>query len=357
MKLADWPEPDRQLWRAAQEPGDVFDDGGARAGMRSRTNEKVERGYGRWLTYLALHDPGCLAEAAAARITPERVRAYVLHLENLSNSTQTRLCRLQELGDMARVLDPTGDWSFIAKLAARVRARHVPARDKGDKMAGGEELLGLGFDLMAAAEHATTPRKAATLYRDGLLIALLIMLPLRRCNLAALVLDDTLVRRSGMWRITIPASETKTHDEEDALFPEVLVPHLERYLAVYRPYLCELTGRWHSPPGNALWLSADGSPMTEMAIYDRVRLQTSEHLGKPLGLHVFRDIAATTLAIEDPEHVLAAAPLLGHRSFNTTQKFYLRAWRLKAHRDYEEAIVERGVGRIGSQSATSRKRI
>jgi len=342
MTLADWPEADRRLWREALKPGDVFDDGGARADMRARTNQKVEKGYGRWLTYLAHHAPESLTEAPAARITPERGRAYVRHLEELGNSTQTRLCRLQELGDMARVLDPARDWSFIAGLASRIRSRHVPARDKDELMVGAEELLAVGFELMAAAGFATTPRKAATLYRDGLLIALLIMLPLRRRNITALTLDDTLVRRGSAWRIVIPASETKTHDPEDEPFPDALTPQLERYLATHRPFLAGCTGRWHAQAGNALWVSTDGSPMTEMAIYDRVRLHTFERLGKLLNLHIFRDIAATTLAIEAPEHVMAAAPLLAHRSFSTTQKHYLRARKLEAHRRFVDTIITRG---------------
>jgi hypothetical protein len=165
---------------------------------------------------------------------------------------------------------------------------------------------------------------------------------LRRRNLAALELGRTLVNTDGIWRIVIPANETKTHEPEDRLFPSVLLPHLEAYLAVHRPYLAGLTGRWHKPAGNALWILTDGSAMTEMALYDRIRLVARERLGVALNPHIFRGIVATTLAIEDPEHILAAAPVLGRRDFQRAQLHDLRARRRQAHREFVEVMGKRG---------------
>ena len=36
------------------------------------------------------------------------------------------------------------------------------------------------------------------------------------------------------------------------------------------------SGRWTRPVEGALWVSTDGSPMTQMAIYDRIRAQTKQ---------------------------------------------------------------------------------
>ena len=84
--------------------------------------------------------------------------------------------------------------------------------------------------------------------------------------------------------------------------------------------------------GNAVWVSAHGSPMTEMAIYDRIRRHTGDAFGVPVNPHLFRYAAATTLAIVDPGHVRVAAPLLGHRTFATTERHYQQAKTLEAHR-------------------------
>ena len=50
--------------------------------------------------------------------------------------------------------------------------------------------------------------------------------------------------------------------------------------------------------------------MTQMALYDRIMLQTKAAFGLPLNPHLFRDCAATSIAIQDPEHVRIAASLL-----------------------------------------------
>lgn len=62
----------------------------------------MAKGWGRFINHLRFNEPAALLEPIAARITLGRVRGYVRRLEELDNSTQTVLCRLQELGDAAR---------------------------------------------------------------------------------------------------------------------------------------------------------------------------------------------------------------------------------------------------------------
>jgi len=110
-----------------------------------------------------------------------------------------------------------------------------------------------------------------------------------------------------------------------------------------------MNGRWAKPVGKALWVSTDGSPMTEMAIYDRIRTHTGSAFCTAINPHLFRDAAATTLAIADPAHVRVAAPLLGHRTFVTTERHYQHAQSFEAHRTYIEGsgheVVEAKTGR------------
>jgi integrase/recombinase XerD len=82
--------------------------------------------------------------------------------------------------------------------------------------------------------------------------------------------------------------------------------------------------------------------MTEMAIYDRIRAHTQKAFGRAINPHLFRDAAATTLAIADPEHVRVAAPLLGHRTFMTTERYYQQAQAFDAHRAYINALFCKG---------------
>jgi integrase len=44
------------------------------------------------------------------------------------------------------------------------------------------------------------------------------------------------------------------------------------------------------------------------------------------------------MAIADPAHVRLAAPLLGHRTFSTTEKYYQQAKTFEAHQAYIKAL-------------------
>ena len=335
-----WPEVDRRLWLAACAPGDVLDDEvGARSGHSEISNRKAAKGYGRWLTFLATSAPETLGLPPADRITGERVRAYV---DSLGRATATRHrpswrgCRswARWLG----VMEPDRAWTFINDLASKVRARHRPARDKSNLRLS-NELVDLGFALMAQA-GALSSLEAAIAYRDGLIIALLALVPLRRRNLADLVLDHTLARHGAQWDIAFAESATKTRAAFETGLPEVLRAPLEAYLQTHRPVLAARAGRWRRPVGNALWVSKDGSPMTEIALYDRIRARTKAAFGDAINPHLFRDAAATTMAVADPEHVRIAAPLLGHSSFGTTERYYRQSRAQMSHRAFIELLAE-----------------
>ena len=146
VPLSCWPEADQRLWNAACAPMDLlsFEEGGDRSRHAAASNAKAIKGYGRWLTFLSMQAADVLALAPAARITPARVGAYVGELQALGNGTATILARLQELGEVAKVMGPGQDWSFINKIASKVRARHRPVRDKANLRLS-EDLLDLGL--------------------------------------------------------------------------------------------------------------------------------------------------------------------------------------------------------------------
>jgi integrase/recombinase XerD len=344
LSIDRWPEPDRRLWLAACAAADILDDElGARSRHAEISNRKAAKGYGRWLTHLSLATPKTLTETPAARITPEGVRGYVDALTLIGNSSQTILARLQELGEVAKVMDLDRDWSFINRLASKVRARHRPARDKTNLRLS-SELVDLGLKLIKAAENLNG-HDAAIIHRDGLLIGFLALIPLRRRNLADLVLERTLVREGSCWIVAFDEDGTKTHAAFEIGLPDVLHAPLKTYLEKHRPILEGRSGRWSRPAAGALWISKDGSPMTQTAIYDRVRARTKEEFGVAVNPHLFRDAAATTMAIADPAHVRLAAPLLGHRTFATTERYYRQARARDAHRAYVDVLFTSGGDR------------
>ena len=142
LNLRDWPEQDRKLWLGALAPSDPFaEQGKTRAAYRLRSNHKIERSYGRWLTFLAMQGFLDCAGSPADRITPEVVHAYVRELDGLGNRKCSVLGRLQDLGEMAKVLASGRDWKFIARIAAKVRGRSEPASDKRARLVGSDNAV------------------------------------------------------------------------------------------------------------------------------------------------------------------------------------------------------------------------
>jgi integrase len=67
---------------------------------------------------------------------------------------------------------------------------------------------------------------------------------------------------------------------------------------------------------------------------------TRKAFGHSVNPHLFRDSAATALAINDPIHVRLAAPLLGHRTFSTIERNYIQAQTIEAHRQFADKLIE-----------------
>ena len=334
-----WPEQDLHLWQQSLTKADPFSSEGARAHLRQISNDKVAKGHGRFLTYIQRHHPHLFMALPEERLAPVIIKAYVEHLRSLGNSDHTLLDRLQELASMGKVLAPSLNLSFIKRIEARIRSRAKPARDKASRVIATDELVALGLDLMSTAPQQTTARLQAIQYRDGLVIAFLALRPWRRKNIAGMQLHTNLIRHNESWMIVLSEQETKTHQRDIRTWPSELVPHLETYLAVHRPVLMSQSGRWTAPIDDHLWVSSEASPQTQMSIYQQICKRTHAAFGIAINPHMFRHSAATTLAIEDPEHVRISARILGHRSFQTTETYYQQAEQKRAHQAYTDHLA------------------
>ena len=266
MPLQRWPEADRKIWMAATTVTDPFaDSGGDRANMRAHSNRRLRSSYGRWLTYLDLTGQLDPHADPALRIGRGIVEQYVRELQALGNMSSTIALRLTDLLLIARLFDARTDWDHIAQLAKKVRAMPATGKDKRIRLRGSDELCNLGHNLMDKAGTETSPLRAATLHRDGLMIALLALVPLRGANFVQLRLETELRQMDGRWAVTIAGSATKTHTPLEFDWPQDLVPALETYLAIYRPTLASRRYRWLTRAGDHLWVAQTGSAQTQMA--------------------------------------------------------------------------------------------
>jgi len=202
-----------------------------------------------------------------------------------------------------------------------------------------------------AGENERTPLRRFKSYRDGLLVAALATRPLRLRNLTGLVLGQTLIRQGRVWWIQIPAAQTKTKEPVEEPWPDELVPHLETYLADHRAGIVALRCCSASTASDALWLSMYGLPLTDNGIYDRIVARTCEGLGQRINPHLFRDCAATSVAIDDPAHVGIAFRLLGHRTRLTTERYYNQARSVEASRLMQEVLLARRKDVLSASSS------
>ena len=70
---------------------------------------------------------------------------------------------------------------------------------------------------------------------------------------------------------------------------------------------------------------------------------TKKAFGTSINPHLFRDCAATMIAIEDPSHVRIVPSLLGHTSLKTAERHHNQAQTLEGVGHYHAALASRRV--------------
>ncbi len=329
MAFKVWSAADQRAWRTAINDGDVFDGRGPAAHWSNGTRRSTIHGYGRWLGFLASNDPHAHDLAPIDQITRIRIAAYIRILE-MENGPAGLWNYIKHLYDAVRVMDPSQDWSWL-KAVERQLARKVQPARKRHRMVDSAVLYDFGHRLMDQASASPVDVDAALRFRDGLMIALLAVIPLRRRNMAMIRIGRHLVVEGERYLLVFRAEETKNRQPIDFEVPDELAPLINRYLAI-RPHIPGASDH------GGLWASAKGCPLTGSGIYDRVCHHTRKVFGFAVNLHLFRDCASSTIATRDPGQVLIARDLLGHASFSTTERFYIQARQIEAGRRYHDIL-------------------
>jgi len=217
-KPEDWPDPDLRLWFASITSGDMFDDVATGAHLRDTTRTNYAWNYGRWLVWLKRVHPQVLALDPVARVTLPLIRGYVAHLEKTSTSGVANA--LFGLRHTLLLFSPKADLDGLKVLGQRIQVKTKAIKPYNPELRS-DVLAQFGLDLMqqaeaelqAEAKNARIVRairqSSARLYRDGLLFLLASHLPMRRANLADLVMGQTLIKTSSGWQIMIAADDFK----------------------------------------------------------------------------------------------------------------------------------------------------
>ena len=270
----------------------------------------------------------------ADRVTRERIRGYVAHLEERI-APRTVVSALVGLKVMIKAMAPDGSWRWLEEICNALNRTARPVTDKRSRMRDTGEIVRTAVaEMDRLLDGPLVTRLDRVAFRDSLMLALLAARPLRLKNFAALARGRHLIQQPQGWEIDIPGEETKTGQPLHFTVPRLLEPYLETYLERVRPTFLK-RGK---PEPNGLWLGFEGQPLAQHSIYLRFTFITKRLFGHPINPHLLRDCAATTLSTQSVDDALTAAALLGHRSFKTTERYYIRANQLEASRQISRLI-------------------
>jgi len=333
LKVEEWPELDQSMWHTLFEPGDILD-GTVGAGFHwsEETREKYRKGYGRWLTYLISTRQLYGSVAPAERVTHERVSAYLAQLQTQVVSW-TAWGRLVELLAVANAFSADTDWSWLRRFVRFLETNGQDSRNKYPRLRPAAEIAAWAYTRMDDLITNPPKRDPASQFRDALMIALLIICPAMRLgNLTRIIIGHHLQRTNDGYRLAFSRDETKTNKPMNLPIPDSLSPYLDHYIHHIRP---QLIG---DEEFDRLWITKYGQPMRGKTIYDRITKVTKRAFHVSINPHLFRDCAVTTVAIDEPEHIGIAAPILGHTDPRTTEKHYIQANALVAGRRLRQSV-------------------
>ena len=313
-----WPCTDRALWEKACQTNAFLEPDGPAAHWAEATRKQVAKGYAKWLGYLGSTEQLEGSSSPSARISKDRLTGFVAWMEAQALSSVTIASRVTDLAEAIRVLEPNADRSLLASLVSTLRKREVPSRAKHASILHPDHLLkrAIGHLEEIPASDCHNKKIRAGHYRDALAIAFLATRPIRLKNLAAITLGRHLMQRDEIWFCRFEAGETKEKRPLSFSLPHEITGYLEIYLERYRPLL--LKGNLYPD----LWISIRGRPMSKQAVYWNTCRLSETLFGHRINPHLFRDCTASALATDAPDHVLAAARILGHTSLATTLKHY-----------------------------------
>ena len=357
LRFSAWPKTDQALWQAAQEKGGIFERDGAAAHWAEATAIQVAKGYGKWLWALQRFGSLDAEIAPAARLTEDLLRHYVAQLQAQGLSSVSITSRITDLMEALRVMDPDADLTLLRGLVSTLQQRAQPSRNKALRIKPPGEIWEACAEEMAriTADPAPLSFEAASRYRDAFALGFLVWSPIRRRNLAALNLGDSLRLEAGRWRVAFGAEATKDKSPLAFALPEddAYQQALEFYLMRIRPRLLRRPAIAHdtlSHQRGPLWISTRGKAMTAHALYYAVTRSSERLLGAPLNPHLLRDCAASAITTARPDHVLAASRILGHNQLSTTLTHYEQASMLEAGARLQEVLEEIQARQTGNEA-------
>lgn len=330
-----WPCADRAMWDALNKEAGPLDDRGGLSHLRQTSRDTLESRYARWMKWLVLSDPAALVLPPAERATLPRLQTWLKALAH--TKPMSRLMFVDGVLRILRAAAPDHAWDLQLRLLAGLKrnaGRGDRARKSG-RVLSSAVLLNAGLAL-ATTDAAPNHLKRMLRQRDGTMIALLAVLPMRRRAFCELRLGQSIHITADGISIALSEDMTKTGVPWEAGVPPRVAPVLRHYIENVRPALLARGNMAH----DFLWVGKKGEILDQNYVGSRIGTLTKRLTGVRVPPHLFRDAAATTLARLSPQSARLIRPVLAHSGFQTAERHYIHAQTIEAGRDYAALISQ-----------------
>lgn len=308
LRLADWPEADREAWDAAlTATDDPWEDNGAALRLRPATRRGYERVWGIYLAWLDSIGELRVEDLPGQRVTKQLIQAWIRHLRELKRANGTKRLYLMSLHCILQFIAPGTDTKFIRRPGGRSIYEVFPTKGKPFVSHDTDDLLSLVNDLHAEGMAAPLGLRRWKLLRDAAIMATLYSRAPRISDLAAMCLGEHLItRHDGSFLIRFPKEITKNHRTlEYSLDPEPTAI-LRDYLVHARPNLAGMSN------ADQVWMGTTGRPLGFRGLEGLIKRRNLDIVGRAEGPHMARKWLADTARKRSPEAAFHAAEVAGH---------------------------------------------
>jgi integrase len=334
LPVHEWPAADQRAREEACRPGSRFKPGACACYLAEVSREDFWRRYGAFLGFLQRTGGLNMSAAAAEQVTPANVDGYLADLKGRVRSVTIWNC-IYKLRRAAELLAPAANFSWLTEIEKDVALVMIP-RSKFERLVLSQHIVEAGLTLIAEGLASSRSDIAhAVLVRNGLMIALLALYPIRLKNFVGLEIGTTFKEVQRSWWIILPGSHTKSRRPDERRVTNRLNWAVEAYLKQWRPLLMGA-----EPPSNRLWISSTtGRPLTYKNLGTLISKITSETLGVDISPHLFRTSAASTAAIYGSDTPGLPSAVLNHTDPRVTDEDYNRGTSLRATEIYAEITM------------------
>lgn len=197
-------------------------------------------------------------------------------------------------------------------------------------------VLRLPERLLAEARRSKQSQaKVALIMQSAILIELLLMVPMRLENLANLTIGTHLIRaRNGRMHLILAAHEVKNTNPLEVLLPAETSKLINLYIEKHRPALCK-------DGSAALFPGRYGGAKSKDMVREQISRCVLTRTGLAMNPHLFRHFAAKVYLEDHTGAYGTVRLLLGHKSVDTTTKYYCGTETAAAFKHVAEHIMHK----------------